>query len=51
MHLPDREEILADLAATGWTHEYDALRREIALESEAVREFSDECRFWVGRRS
>ena len=51
MHLPDREEILADLAATGWTHEYDALRREVALESEAVREFSDECRFWVGRRS
>ena len=51
MHLPDREEILADLAATGWTHEHDVLRREIALESEAVREFSDECRFWVGRRS
>ena len=51
MHLPDREEILADLAATGWAHEYDALRREIARESEAVQDFSDECRFWVARRS
>lgn len=50
MHLPDREEILADLAATGWTHEYDALRREIAREPQAVRNFSDECRFWAARR-
>lgn len=51
MHLPDREEILADLAATGWTPEYDALRREIARESEAVQDFSDECRFWAARRT
>ena len=50
MHLPDRGEILADLAATGWTHEFDALRRELAQESAAVRDFSDECRFWVARR-
>ena len=50
MHLPDRAEILADLAATGWTHEFDALRHEIARESRAVREFSDECRFWVARK-
>ena len=50
MHLPDREEILADLAATGWTHEYDALRREITRESQAVQNFSDECRFWAARR-
>ena len=50
MHLPDRAEILADLAATGWTHSFDAMRREIATESSAVRAFSDECRFWVARR-
>jgi SAM-dependent methyltransferase len=50
MHLPDRREILEDLAATGWTHEFDALRSDVARESKAVREFSDECRFWVGRR-
>lgn len=50
MHLPDRAEILADLAATGWTHAYDAMRRDLAQESRAVREFSDECRFWVAHR-
>jgi SAM-dependent methyltransferase len=49
MHLPDRAEILADLRATGWSHHWDALRREIAQESRAVRDFSDECRFWVAR--
>ena len=50
MHLPDRREILEDLAATGWKHAFDALRRETARESRAVREFSDECRFWVAHR-
>ncbi len=50
MHLPDRAEILADLAATGWHHEFDAMRCEIARESRAVLEFSDECRFWLARR-
>lgn len=50
MHLPDRAEILADFAATGWTHEFDAMRTEVARESRAVRDFSDECRFWVARR-
>ena len=50
MHLPDRAEILADLAATGWTHEFDAMRAEVARESRAVRNFSDECRFWVARK-
>jgi SAM-dependent methyltransferase len=49
MHLPDRREILDDLAATGWRHEFDALRSEVAKESKAVRDFSDECRFWAAR--
>jgi SAM-dependent methyltransferase len=49
MHLPDRAEILEDLADMGWHHAFDALRRQIASESAAVREFSDECRFWVAR--
>jgi SAM-dependent methyltransferase len=49
MHLPDRVEILADLAATGWRHEFDAMRREIARESRAVLDFSDECRFWLAK--
>ena len=50
MHLPDRAEILADLPATGWLHVEDHLRRELAKESRSVREFSDECRFWIACR-
>ncbi|MBP6865473.1 MAG: class I SAM-dependent methyltransferase [Candidatus Didemnitutus sp.] len=50
MHLPDRTEILEDLAATGWEHEWDEMRRRIAVEPKAVKDFSDECRFWVARR-
>lgn len=51
MHLPDRAEILEDLAATGWTHAFDAMRTAVAAESRAVRDFSDECRFWLARRA
>lgn len=51
MHLPDRAEILADLETTGWVHTFDALRGEVAKESAAVVDFSDECRFWVARRA
>jgi SAM-dependent methyltransferase len=51
MHLPDRREILEDLAATGWTHTFDAMRHKIARESRAVRDFSDECRFWAAHRA
>lgn len=50
MHLPDRYEILDDLAATGWAPVFDAMRRDIAAETRAVREFSDECRFWVAQK-
>ncbi|MCC6416476.1 MAG: class I SAM-dependent methyltransferase [Opitutaceae bacterium] len=51
MHLPIRSEILADLKATGWKHEFDEMRRRISPEPRKVREFSDECRFWVARRA
>jgi SAM-dependent methyltransferase len=51
MHLPDRAEILADLAATGWVHEFDAMRSAVARETRAVLDFSDACRFWVARRA
>jgi hypothetical protein len=51
MHLPDRREILDDLAATGWRHEFDAMRSEVAQESRGVRQFSDECRFWAAHRA
>lgn len=47
MHLPDRREVLEDMAATGWTHVHDATRNELASETPKVRNFSDNCRFWV----
>ena len=50
MHLPDRAEILADLVATGWQHEHDVMRRAVAAESRSVRDFSDDCRFWVAKK-
>jgi SAM-dependent methyltransferase len=51
MHLPDRREILEDLGATGWVHAFDAMRADVASESRAVRDFSDECRFWVASKA
>lgn len=51
MHLPDRREILEDLAATGWNHAADAMRASLAKETRAVRDFSDECRFWAAHRA
>ncbi len=51
MHLPNRAEILEDLAATGWTHEFDTMRSKLSRESKPVRDFSDECRFWLARRA
>jgi len=50
MHLPDRKEILEDMAATGWSHVRDATRNELASETPKVRNFSDNCRFWVARK-
>ena len=50
MHLPDRAEVLEDLAVTGWTHVEDATRDCLARESRLVREFSDNCRFWVAKK-
>jgi SAM-dependent methyltransferase len=50
MHLPTRAEVREDFAATGWTPTFDAMRRTLAVEAETVREFADECRFWVARR-
>ncbi len=50
MHLPVREEVLEDFAATGWTYVADHRRDELARERRAVREFSDNCRFWVAKR-
>jgi SAM-dependent methyltransferase len=50
MHLPVRSEVLEDLAATGWTHIHDTTRNELASETPKVRNFSDNCRFWVAKK-
>ena len=50
IHVPTPEEIRSDLKETGWKCEWDSLRSAIAQESPIVREFSDECRFWVARK-
>jgi len=47
MHLPTRAEIMEDLTSTGWHPVFDDMRRHLAKENKAVRDFSDECRFWV----
>ena len=43
------EEIIEDLAATGWRYEIDVARVDVANESEEVRKFGDDCRFWVAQ--
>ena len=50
IHIPDRREILDDLAATGWLHAHDIMRHMMGRESRAVIDFSDDCRFWIARR-
>ncbi len=50
IHIPLPDEVREDLVATGWKYEWDRLRSDIAVESPAVREFADECRFWVARK-
>lgn len=51
IHIPSVDEVKADLAQAGFDLLFTAWRSEIALEPELVREFSDECRFWVAKLS
>lgn len=50
IHIPDTEEIRRDLKETGFKIEQDMLRSTIANENQQVRDFSDECRFWIARK-
>jgi SAM-dependent methyltransferase len=50
IHVPDIAEIREDLKKAGFVVERDLLRSRLADESELVKEFSDECRFWVARK-
>lgn len=47
MHVPTTEELEAMLARVGFRLEAHALRSSLANEPQEVREFSDDCRFWV----
>lgn len=51
VHVPTPAEVRADLLATGFRPEADVLRSHLANEPAAVREFSDETRFWVAGRT
>ena len=47
VHVPAKEEMIEAIKKAGFRLEVDFLRSSIAQETLAVREFSDECRFWV----
>ncbi len=50
IHIPDPQEVRDDLKSAGFKVEQDFLRSSIANENLRVREFSDECRFWIARK-
>ena len=50
LHVPDITEIKKDLKKNGFLLEYDRMRSSIADESELVKKYSDDCRFWVARK-
>lgn len=50
IHVPDRDEVLRTLRVVNWHLEFEGMRSEITMESHEVREFSDDCRFWVVRK-
>lgn len=50
IHTPVCSEIGSDLDAAGLELEGTFLRSQIACEKPHVREFADECRFWIARK-
>jgi len=51
IHIPSRQEIREDIEAAGLRYESDTPRSLLANESATVREFADDCRFWIVRKS
>jgi SAM-dependent methyltransferase len=51
INIPSRAEVIADLESTGWMPHFDAMRSDLAKETTAVADFSDNCRFWVALRA
>jgi hypothetical protein len=50
VHFPDREEVITDLDLAGLDHVDDFARADVSNETADVREFSDDCRFWIARK-
>jgi hypothetical protein len=50
IHVPDNAEVRQDLNKAGFVVERDLLRSHLVEESQLVKKFSDECRFWVARK-
>ncbi|PKM49619.1 MAG: class I SAM-dependent methyltransferase [Firmicutes bacterium HGW-Firmicutes-7] len=50
MHVPKREEIVNCLSETGFEIIEDIYRPDVFEESEEVKYFSDDCRFWIVRK-
>ncbi len=50
MHVPTRGEIMEDLRESRWTLCEDKMRSDLACETSSVREFSEDCRFWVTKK-
>jgi len=50
MHIPSVKEIKDLLKEVGFTLEQTILRSELANEPPEVRQFSDQCRFWIVRK-
>lgn len=47
MHVPTVAELESTLHAVGFRLEVSVMRSQLATESKAVEDFSDDCRFWV----
>ncbi|MGM0369347.1 MAG: class I SAM-dependent methyltransferase [Bacillota bacterium] len=50
IHLPNREEVINCLNEAGWELVEDFYRADLFEESEEVKDFSEECRFWVVKK-
>jgi len=50
IHIPTREEIHEDIDASGFVYVSDTPRSLLANETFVVRDFSDDCRFWILRK-
>lgn len=47
MHVPNISEVESLLTSAGFRVEASVMRSELANEPQEVRDFSDDCRFWV----